>query len=94
MKIIYLPHARRRMDERGIAQWEVAAVLEAPGIEYPGHFLERTVAERVLPGRRLAVKVVYNLGAEDERIVVTVVLGRPTLLRRSRSPAEPEGGEQ
>jgi hypothetical protein len=52
------------------------------------------VAERVLPGRRLAVKVVYNLGAEDERIVVTVELGRPTLLRRSRSPAEPEGGEQ
>ena len=80
------------MDERGIAQWEVAAVLEAPGIEYPGHFLERTVAERVLPGRRLAVKVVYNLGAEDERIVVIVELGRPT--RRSRSPAEPEGGEQ
>jgi hypothetical protein len=45
-----------------------------------------------LPGRRLAVKVVYNLGAEDERIVVTVELGRPT--RRSRGPAEPEGGEQ
>ena len=80
------------MDERGIAQWEVAAVLEAPAVEYPGHFLERTVAERVLPGRRLAVKVVYNLGAQDERIVVTVELGRPT--RRSRSPAEPEGGEQ
>lgn len=40
------------------------------------------------------MKVVYNLGAEDERIVVTVELGRPTLLRRSRSPAEPEGGEQ
>jgi hypothetical protein len=38
------------------------------------------------------VKVVYNLSAEDERIVVTVELGRPT--RRSRSPAEPEGGEQ
>jgi hypothetical protein len=75
-----------------IAQWEVAAVLEAPGIEYPGHVLERTVAERVLLGRRLAVKVVYNLGAEDERIVVTVELGRPT--RRSRGPAEPEGGEQ
>jgi len=36
------------------------------------------VAERILPGRRLAVKVVYNLGAEDERIVVTVELGRPT----------------
>jgi hypothetical protein len=37
MKITYLPHALRRMDERRIAQWEVAAVLEAPAVEYPGH---------------------------------------------------------
>jgi hypothetical protein len=39
------------------------------------------------------VKVVYNLGAEDERIVVTVELGRPTPHRR-RGPAEQEGGER
>jgi Domain of unknown function (DUF4258) len=93
MKITYLPHAQRRMDERGIARWEVEAVLEAPDVEYPGHVFERVVAERVLPGRRLAVKVVYNLGAEDERIVVTVELGRPTPHRR-RGPAEQEGGER
>ena len=37
------------------------------------------------------MKVVYNLGAQDERIVVTVELGRPT--RHRRDPAEPEGGE-
>ena len=37
------------------------------------------------------MKVVYNLGAEDERIVVTGALGRPT--RHRRGPAEPEGGE-
>jgi hypothetical protein len=90
MKITYLPHAQRRMDERGIARWEAEAVLEAPDVEYLGHAWERVVAERVLPGRRLAVKVVYNQGAEDERIVVTVELGRPT--RRKRSQAEPEGG--
>jgi Domain of unknown function (DUF4258) len=77
MRITYLPHARQRMEERGISEEEVAAVLEAPGLEYPGR-LGRTVDERVLPGRRLAVKVVYNLGAEDERIIVTVELGRPT----------------
>jgi len=35
MKITYLPHALRRMDERRIAQWEVAAVLEAPGSSIP-----------------------------------------------------------
>ena len=91
MKITYLPHTLRRMDERRIAKWEVAAVLEAPDVEYPGHVFERVVAERVLPGRRQAVKVVYNLGAEDERIVVTVELGRPT--RRRRDPVQPEGGE-
>ncbi len=87
MRVTYLPHARRRMEERGISEEEVAAVLEDPTLEYLGDF-GRTVAERVLPGRRLAVKVVYNLGADDERIVVTVELGRPT------RPAEPEGGEQ
>jgi hypothetical protein len=89
MRITYLPHARRRMEERGISEEEVAAVLEAPALEYLGNF-GRTVAERVLAGRRLTVKVVYNLSARagDERVVVTVELGRPT------RPAEPEGGEQ
>jgi len=36
------------------------------------------VAERVFPSKRLATKVVYNLGPEDERIVVTVERGRAT----------------
>jgi hypothetical protein len=88
MKITYLPHALRRMDERRIAPSGIlAAVLEAPAVEYPGHVFDRVVAERVLPGRRQAVKVLYNLGAQDERIVVTVELGRPT--RHRRGPAEP-----
>ena len=87
MRITYVPHARRRMEERGISEEELETVLEAPALEYLGN-LGRTVAERVLPGRRLAVKVVYNLSAEDERVVVTVELGRPT------RPAGQEGGEQ
>lgn len=89
MRITYLPHARRRMEERGISEEEVAAVLEAPALEYLGNFV-CTVAERILPGRRLAMKVVYNLStrAGDERVVVTVELGRPT------HQAEPEGDEQ
>src|SRR5688500_16442071 len=58
----YLPHARRRMEERGISEEEVETVLEAPALEYLGN-LGRTVAERILPGRRLAVKVVCNLSA-------------------------------
>ena len=45
MKVTYLPHALRRMDERGIARWEAEAVLEAPDVEYPGHVFERVVAE-------------------------------------------------
>ncbi len=86
MKITYLPHARRRIAERGIYEEEVRATLEEPDVEYPGR-RGRTVAERTPPGRRLATKVVYNRGLEDERIVVTAERGRPA--RRV-----PEGGER
>lgn len=85
MKITYLPHAMDRMAERGISEEEARAALEEPDHEYPGN-LGRTVAERTLRGRSLATKVVYNLGAQDERIVVTVERGRPTAV-----PSE--GGE-
>jgi hypothetical protein len=74
------------MAVRGISEEEARAALEGPDREYPGR-LGRTVAERVPPGRRLATKVVYNLGAGDERIVVTVERGRPTT-------TAPEGGEE
>ncbi len=76
------------MAERGISEEEVREILELPDLEYPGR-LGRAVAERSPSeaGRSLAVRVIYNLGAEDERIVVTVELGRPT------RPAEP-GGER
>lgn len=76
MKITLLPHAVERMEERGISEEEVRDVLEDPDAEYPGD-AGRTVAERVPPGRRLATKVVYDVGLEDERVVVTVELGRP-----------------
>ena len=62
------------MAERGISEEEARATLESPDVEYPGN-LGRTVAERVPPGRSLAVRVVYNRGLEDERIVVTVERG-------------------
>jgi Domain of unknown function (DUF4258) len=62
VRITYLPHARRRMEERGISEEEVDTLLEAPALEYLGN-LGRTVAERILPGRRLAVKVVCKLSA-------------------------------
>jgi hypothetical protein len=50
--------------------------LENPDREYPGDW-GRTVAERTPPGSRLAVKVVYNRGLENEHIVVSVMRGRP-----------------
>jgi hypothetical protein len=76
VRITYLPHARRRMGERDISEDEARATLEEPDAEYPGN-LGRTVAERTFPGRRLATKVVYNRGTEDDRVVVTVERGRP-----------------
>ncbi len=66
MRITYLPHARRRMGERDISEDEARATLEEPDAEYAGN-LGRTVAERTFPGRRLATKVVYNRGTEDDR---------------------------
>lgn len=70
-------HARERMEERGISEEEVRWTLQEPEDEYPGK-LGRTVAERTPPGRSLAVKVVYNLGSEEERVVVAVMRGRPS----------------
>lgn len=64
------------MEERGISEEEARRALQESEAEYPGN-LGRTVAERILPRKRLAVKVVYNLGAEEERIVVAVMRGRP-----------------
>lgn len=88
MRITFLPHALERMELRGVSEEEVRQILENPDLEYPGR-LGRTVAERspVEGGRSLAVRVIYNRGLEDERIVVTVELGRSTT-----NP--PEGGEQ
>ncbi len=63
------------MRERGISEEQVRRTLEEPWLEYPGGF-GRTVAERRI-GRQGAIKVVYNRGIEDERIVVTVMRGRP-----------------
>ena len=87
MKITLLPHALERMELRGISEEEVRDVLERPDMEYPGR-LGRTVAERSPSeaGRSLAVRVIYNQGLEDERVVVTVELGRPTT-------GPPEGGD-
>ncbi len=76
VKITFLPHAKEQMIERGISEEEARAVLEEPDAEYPGD-RGRQVSELVFEGRRLAVKVVYNVGLEDERIVVSVMLGRP-----------------
>lgn len=74
------------MAERSISEEEVEATLEKPDVEYPGYG-RRTVAERTSEGRRVAFKVVYNLGLEGERVVVAVMRGRPRVVG-------PEGGEQ
>ena len=65
------------MKQRRLSEEEARAALEEPDLEYLGN-LGRTVAERVFPGRSLATKVVYNLGPEDELVVITVERGRPT----------------
>lgn len=73
---MFLPHARERMAARGISEQEAMETLERPDTEYPSK-QDRWVAERVPSGKFLAVKVVYNYGAEDEVIVVSVMHARP-----------------
>jgi len=48
------------MEVRGISEEEVLWAIQKPEAEYPGN-LGRTVVERTPPGKRLAIKVVYNL---------------------------------
>jgi hypothetical protein len=69
------------MEERGISKEEILWALKKPEAKYPGN-LGRTVVERTPPGRSLANKVVYNLGAEEERIVVAFMRGRPSRQER------------
>ena len=65
------------MEERRISKEEVTWALKKPEAKYPGN-LGRTVVERTPPGKSLANKVVYNLGAEEERIVVAFMRRRPS----------------
>jgi hypothetical protein len=76
VRVTVLPHARDQMRERGISMQRVRAVLANPNQEYPGDF-GRTVAEAQFSGERSAIKVVYNQGLGNERIVVSVMRGRP-----------------
>lgn len=75
MRITLLPHALEQMVGREIPEDRVQAALEEPDVEYPGN-AGRTVAERTFEGESLAVKVIYNMGLEGERVVVSVMRGR------------------
>ena len=75
VRTTFLPHALQQMTDREIPEEEVRATLEEPDLEYPGN-QGRTVAERVFPCGKLAVKVVHNSGAADERVIVSVMRGR------------------
>jgi hypothetical protein len=81
LKVTFLPHAIEQMAEREIPEERARAVLEEPDGEYPGDTPERTVAERTFEGERSAIKVVYTVGLEDERVVVSVFRGRPKFPR-------------
>jgi hypothetical protein len=76
MRVTFLPHAVDQMKEREITRRRARATLEDPDAEYPGDW-GRTVAERRFGSERSAIKVVYNRGLRNERIVVSVMRGRP-----------------
>lgn len=76
MRVTILPHARDQMREREIPEQRARDTLRDPDQEYPGDW-GRTVAEKRFGTERSAIKVVYNRGQRDERIVVSVMRGRP-----------------
>ena len=72
MRITFLPHARERMDERGISEEEARAALEEADEGGEANFGRLYSQKRI--GRR-RIRVVYNRGA-DEAVVVSVMLRR------------------
>ncbi|MBA2714857.1 MAG: DUF4258 domain-containing protein [Rubrobacteraceae bacterium] len=76
MNVTFLPHALEQMEEREISASRVHTTMQNPDHEYPGDW-GRTVAEKRFGMERSAIKVVYNRGPRDERIIVSVMRGRP-----------------
>jgi hypothetical protein len=72
MRITYLPHARERMEEFGIAVADVYRVISEPDEEGDANKGRRYAQKQI--GRR-RIRVIYNQGA-DEAVVVTVMLRR------------------
>jgi hypothetical protein len=64
LKIVFLPHALKRMEERRIPEEGACSTLEEPNLEYPSN-LEGTVVERVFSSGRLATKVVFDAAHEQ-----------------------------
>ena len=73
MRVTFLPHALEKMIERGISETEVRLVLGQPEEEGEANLARRYAQKQI--GRR-RIRVVYNQGAGDERIVVTAMLRR------------------
>ncbi len=73
MKVTILPHAADRMEEFEVSAMDVYRVMSEPDEQGQAN-LGRLYAQRTIGNRK--IRVVYNLGAEDERIVVTAMLRR------------------
>lgn len=61
-------HARQRMDEMGVPEEEVVAVVAEPELDYPCH-------QRYGAGRRtcIAGRLAIIVGPEPEPVVITVL---------------------
>lgn len=69
MKIVYSDHARRRMKQRGIEEWEVEHILKHP------HYIKKSFDEKreaVGELRNRYIKIVF-LKEENYIKVITVI---------------------
>jgi hypothetical protein len=72
-RITFLPHARERMEQYEITEEEVRSILEEPSEEGAAN-LGRIYAQKLLSSR--LVRVIYNVGMDEEAVVVSVMLRR------------------
>jgi hypothetical protein len=73
-RVTFLPHAHERMEQYGITEEEVRSVLKEPNEEGAANFGRSYYAQKLLFGR--LVRVIYNVGMDDEAVVVSVMLRR------------------
>lgn len=75
MRIVFVPHARERMEQRGITEDDVRACLEAPDITVPAQKTRTRYMRRSSDGTMLSVVAEVRKTFEPYFVVTTTYRG-------------------